>query len=69
MQGQTTRTPEECTALANRQKAGEDLGYSDEFVRQWATKGGASAAKAEAAPKADPPAPKAEPAGAKADKA
>ena len=75
----STRTPEECTALANRQKAGEALGFSDEFVRQWAGKGGAApAAKAEAAPAAKAeaaPAAKAEPekaepaAGAKADKA
>jgi colicin import membrane protein len=36
-----TRSPEECRALADRQKAGEDLGYTDAFVRAWATPGGA----------------------------
>jgi hypothetical protein len=30
-----TRTPEECRALADRQRAGEDLGFCDRFVREW----------------------------------
>ena len=74
-----TRTEEECVELANRQKKGEDLGFTDAFVKMWATAPGKAAApappKAEApkaeAPKAEAPkaeAPKAEaPAAAKAD--
>ncbi len=69
-----TRTEEECVELANRQKKGEDLGFTDAFVKMWATAPGKAAApappKAEA-PKAEAPkaeAPKAEaPAAAKAD--
>ena len=66
-----TWTVAECYELARRQKAGEDLGYSDEFVATWlAAKKAADAAgdapktpavvESAAAPKA-PPKPKAEP--------
>ena len=59
-----TRTEEECVELANRQKKGEDLGFTDAFVKMWATAPGKAAAPAP--PKAE--APKAEaPAAAKAD--
>ena len=57
-----TRTPQECAELANRQRAGEDLGFSQAFVDEWAT---APAAKKAAAPK-KPTAAKEEPAPKKA---
>jgi hypothetical protein len=31
-----TRTPAECRHLAERQRAGEELGLSDAFVSEWA---------------------------------
>jgi hypothetical protein len=52
-----TRTDEECIELANRQRKGEDLGFTDQFVNSWATvpaKG--SAAPKKAAPKKPEPA-------------
>ena len=57
-----TRTDAECVELANRQRKGEDLGFTDTFVNTWATvpaKGAAAPKKA--APKEAEPA-KAEPA-------
>ena len=60
----STRTPEECQALADRQRGGEDLGFSDAFVKAWASPGGAGKSKAppaKAEPKAEAKAePKAE---------
>ncbi len=50
-----TRTDAECIELANRQRKGEDLGFTDQFVNTWATvpaKGAAAPKKA--APKAAP---------------
>jgi len=40
-----TRSPAECCALANRQLAGEDLGFSDAFVKTWASAGTAPKVK------------------------
>lgn len=61
-----TRSPDECRRLADRQAAGEDLGFSDEFVKTWRTPPEARASKVAGVPapagpsiaapaKADPP--------------
>ena len=59
----STRTEEECIELANRQAKGEDLGFTDRFVKTWATVPvkGAKAEPAKAEPAKAEPA-KAEPA-------
>lgn len=47
-----TRDEAECVDLANRQRKGEDLGFSEVFVAMWATVPvkGAPAAKKPSAP-------------------
>ena len=69
-----TRTPDECRQLADRQAAGEDLGYSDDFVRDWRSPAPAPKVVAPQAPAPkvvapQAPAPKAPPAEAVPKKA
>lgn len=50
-----TRTPQECRELADRQAAGEDLGFSDAFVMQWASNPPSEPAAKPEAPAEAPP--------------
>jgi len=48
-----TRSPDECAAIANRQRSGEELGFSRQFMARWASEV-PSKARAAAPPKGKP---------------
>ena len=56
-----TRTADECRELADRQAAGDDLGFTDDFVRAWRSPAPTAKPASEPEPPATKPKPEPEP--------